>query len=126
MHKRPPGSYPRAGAEQRRLAGLGVLDMDVQLLRKEIHDLEAVCAHFQTPAAPLQQSMQSKLGAVHGATMADAHRLEVALQVVRCDETAADLLLLSSIRHADELLRGISTRLITAESKLCQLRGEKS
>ena len=60
------------------------------LLCAELGSLEAEIARLRVPAAETEALMRMNLSANSSQTLADCKHLEVTLQAVRCEHTAAD------------------------------------
>ena len=60
------------------------------LLSTELNQVEAENERLQTPADDAQVLMRMSMNAANEETLADCKHLEVTLQAVRCEHTAAD------------------------------------
>ena len=91
------------------------------LLASELGAVETQMARLRAPLGDSEALMRMSLASNQEHTLSDCKHLEVTLQAVRCEHTAADAALQSALQHGDELLREASARLFLAQDQLTTL-----
>jgi hypothetical protein len=91
------------------------------LLSTELGQVEAHLARLETPPDESAALMRMTMSASSEQTLSDCKHLEVTLQAVRCEHTAADSALQSALQQGDEMLREASSHLQAVHDELVNL-----
>ena len=88
------------------------------LLASELQLTEGQLQRLRLPAGEAEAAMRMGLSSANVQTLADCKHLEVTLQAVRCEHTAADAALQSALQSGDQLLRDAQAQLFVAQDEL--------
>ena len=75
------------------------------LMASEIHHMEGQLATLRTPVGEAEATLRMSMSATQQETLNDCRHLEVTLQAVRCEHTAADAALQSALAVGDDMVR---------------------
>lgn len=95
------------------------------LLASEIGLLEATLARHSGSPSSTARILHNEVISAQSQTQADCRHLEVTLQAVRCEHTAADTALQSALLASNQLLRTAVNDLFVVQDALCQLDAAK-
>ena len=91
------------------------------LLASELASLEQQCARLQAPATHDTHAAKHPLEAARSSNISDCRHLEMSLQSLRCEHTAADTALESALSASEQVLRDASAALVVAQDQMTQL-----